>query len=172
MAALVEDIRWRDTKRGARYVSATFSDNSGQFQASCFDEESCKTLDQLHKDGDCALLTVELDRLPGEETPRVTVRGVAPLSRVMGNARMKMVVTVERAEALGALSGLLANQRGGGRSVLILHLRCADDSLASLKLGEDYLLDAELGEQIEAIAGISSVSLATMEAKLALVASR
>src|SRR3546814_20773778 len=30
MAALVEDVRWRDTKRGKRYVSATLSDNSGQ----------------------------------------------------------------------------------------------------------------------------------------------
>ncbi|WP_443971510.1 DNA polymerase III subunit alpha [Sphingobium sp. CR28] len=171
MAALVEDIRWRDTKRGARYVSATFSDNSGQFQASCFDEESCKMLDQLHKDGECALLTVELDRLPGEETPRVTVRGVAPLSRVMGNARMRMMVTVERTDALPALSKLLEECRGG-RSRLVLHLRLADDSLASLLLGDDYLLDAELGERIEAITGVSAVSLAALEPKLSLVASR
>src|SRR3546814_17362256 len=74
MAALVEDVRWRDTKRGKRYVSATLSDNSGQFQASCFDEDICKQIEELGNDGDCGLLTVELERPPGEEMPRVTIR--------------------------------------------------------------------------------------------------
>src|SRR3546814_9767047 len=72
MAALVEDVRWRDTKRGKRYVSATLSDNSGQFQASCFDEDICKQIEELGNDGDCGLLTVELERQPGEDMPRVT----------------------------------------------------------------------------------------------------
>src|SRR3546814_7797321 len=44
MAALVEDVRWRDTKRGKRYVSATLSDNSGQFQRS---EEHTSELQSL-----------------------------------------------------------------------------------------------------------------------------
>ncbi len=171
MAALVEDLRWRETRKGGRYVAATFSDNSGQFQASCFDEDGCKLLERLSTDGECALLTVELDRLPGEETPRVTVRGVAPLSRLAGTARMRMVVTVERADALEPLAALL-DERRGGRSDLLLHLRLADDSLAAVRIGQDCLLDAELGERIEAVPGISAVSLAPIEPKLSLVASR
>jgi DNA polymerase-3 subunit alpha len=170
MAALVEDLRWRDTRRGGRYVSATFSDNSGQFQASCFDEDGCKLLERLSGDGECALLTVELDRLPGEETPRVTVRGVAPLSRLADNARMRMVVVVEQQGAFGPLSAVLEDRRGA-RSELVLHLRLADGSLASLQLGQNFLLDAELGERIEAIAGVSAVTLVPIES-LRLVASR
>jgi len=78
MAAMVEDVRWRETKRGARYASATFSDSSGQFQASCFDEDACRAIEDMVREGDCALLMVELDRMPGEETPRVTIRGSSP----------------------------------------------------------------------------------------------
>jgi DNA polymerase-3 subunit alpha len=169
MAALVEDIRWRDTKRGARYVSATFSDSSGQFQASCFDEEGCKLLAKLHEDGECGLLTVELDRQPGEETPRVTVRGVQDFARVVGSTRLQMVVTVTTPKAVATLATMLADRRGG-RSRIDLRAPLPDGAWATVRLGDAFLLDTELGERIETIPGVTSVSLGAMGAHLRVVA--
>src|SRR3546814_11143586 len=70
MAALVEDARWRTSARGRRYLMATLSDATGQFIATCFDDAVAADLEAAAKTGGCGLLTVELDRRAGEETPR------------------------------------------------------------------------------------------------------
>src|SRR3546814_16256715 len=44
MAAMVEDVRWRETRRGARYAAATFSESSGQFQVRRFAADACKRI--------------------------------------------------------------------------------------------------------------------------------
>jgi len=165
-------VRWRgrDTRRGGRFVSATFSDSSGQFQASCFDEEGCKLLARLHEEGECALLSVELDRQPGEETPRVTVRGVTPFARVASAARLRMVLTVETPEAIAPLAAMLT-QRRGGRSAVEIHAMTAAGE-ARVRVGNDFQLDSELAERIETIAGIRSVALTGAGPRLALVSSR
>ena len=170
MAALVEDIRWRDTRRGGRYVAATFSDSSGQFQASCFDEEGCKLLAQLREEGECALLSVELDRQPGEETPRVTVRGVTAFSRVKSLARLRMMVGVGcgSTETIGPLAAMLAQCRGG-RSEVIVETQ-TDHGPALVHLGADFLLDGELAERIEGIAGVERVGMNPIGAQLRVVA--
>lgn len=159
MAAMVEDVRWRETKRGARYANATFSDSSGQFQASCFDEEACKAIEELSKDGDCALLVVELDRLPGEETPRVTVRGVEPFRAIASASRMVLVVDVETTEAVETLAALLAGA-GGGRSEIFLRAPLSDGRAARLFLGDQYSLGAD---QVDAIATIKGLSIHKFE---------
>ena len=74
MAALVEETRWRTSARGRRYLFATLSDASGQFVATVFDDLIAQQMEELARAGACALLQVELDRKPGEDTPRVTVR--------------------------------------------------------------------------------------------------
>jgi len=160
MAALIEDLRWRDTRNGARFVSATFSDSSGQFQASCFDEEGCKLLARLYEGNECALLTVELDRQPGEETPRVTVRGVQAFEQMAGSARMRMVIGVAQEEAVAALAGILTERRGsGGRSRVEIEAVLPDGGRALVVLGDDFQLDEELGERIEGIRGVTGVAL-------------
>src|SRR5581483_7618889 len=78
MAAMIEEARWRTSARGRRYLLATLSDTSGQFVASVFDEGAAKAVETAARDGSCVLLTVELDRRPGEETPRVTIRSLVP----------------------------------------------------------------------------------------------
>jgi DNA polymerase-3 subunit alpha len=172
MAALVEELRWRDTKRGARFVSATFSDSSGQFQASCFDEEGCKLLARLFEDGQCALLTVELDRQPGEETPRVTVRGVQSFEQMAGNARMRMVISVDAPEAIAQLELILSDRRGG-RSRIEIAALLPDGARAHVLLGDDFQLDEELGERIESVRGVSGVALGPLgPPDLRMVASR
>jgi len=169
MAGLIEELRWRDTRKGARFVSATFSDSSGQFQASCFDEEGCKLLASLHQSNECALLSVELDRQPGEETPRVTVRGVQAFSRLASTARMRMVIAVDGPEAMASLANVLADRRGG-RSRIEIDAALPDGARTLVRLGEDFQVDAELGERIEAIRGVLRVSLSQAGPQLRVVA--
>ncbi|MCP1469840.1 DNA polymerase-3 subunit alpha [Sphingobium sp. OAS761] len=164
MAAMVEDVRWRETKRGARYANATFSDQSGQFQASCFDEDGCKAIEDLARDGDCALLVVELDRLPGEETPRVTVRGVEPFRQVASASRMELVIDAETAEAVTALAGLLGGA-GGGRSEVFLRAPLGDGRAARLFLGDHFSLGADQVDAMATLPGIAIHSFKRMDVK-------
>jgi len=170
MAALVEELRWRDTRKGARFVSAKFSDNSGQFQASCFDEEGCKLLAETFEAGECALLTVELDRQPGEETPRVTVRGVTPFSRVQSVAKFRLLVTVDTPAAVQSLASLLADRRPGGRSQVEIRTILPDGAVAQLRLGDNFQIDGELAERIENIIGVSAIQMTPLGPQLRAVA--
>jgi DNA polymerase III subunit alpha len=153
MAAMVEDMRWRDTRRGGRYVSATFSDASGQFQASCFDEEGCKTIAAMAENGECALLGVELERQPGEDTPRVTVRSVQPFSTLVNNMRIELWLDVDDPDALPQIATLLAGARGG-RSEIRVRARLHDGKIARVRLGRDFQIDAELIERLVHIEGV------------------
>jgi DNA polymerase-3 subunit alpha len=74
MAALVEGVRWRVSAKGRRYMVASLSDRSGQFEATVFEEEPCSALEGSAKAGGCGLITVELDRRAGDEAPRVTIK--------------------------------------------------------------------------------------------------
>ncbi len=56
MAALIEDARWRTSARGNRYLMVACSDASGQFQASCFDDEVSVRIEEAAKAGGCGLL--------------------------------------------------------------------------------------------------------------------
>ncbi|MBB3981104.1 DNA polymerase-3 subunit alpha [Sphingobium fontiphilum] len=163
MAAMVEDVRWRETKRGARYASATFSDSSGQFQASCFEEDGCKAIEEMARNGECALLSVELDRQPGEETPRVTVRGVQPFAQLAMAARMELLVEATDMAAVHALARLLAKSHGG-RSELFLRTAGVSGEMVTLFLGDDYTLGAEEAEAIAAVPGLIIRRFQTMAA--------
>ncbi|MFO1261480.1 MAG: DNA polymerase III subunit alpha [Sphingomonadaceae bacterium] len=162
MAALVEDVRWRETKRGARYVSATFSDSSGQFQASCFDEASCKKIADLAEAGDCALLNVELERLPGEEVPRVTVRGAQSLSMAATGMRMEVWIDVVEPSAIAQIATLLSGSRGGRGEVRIRALT-SEGKVASLRLGRDFQIDAETIERLGSVPGVAAVQMPQRE---------
>ncbi|WP_336960163.1 DNA polymerase III subunit alpha [Sphingobium aquiterrae] len=163
MAAMVEDVRWRDTRRGGRYVAATFSDSSGQFQASCFDEDACKLIEAIGKDGECALLQVELDRQPGEETPRVTVRGVQPFREIASASRMELVLNVGDASAVSALAEILSGSRGG-RSEAFLRAPVDGNGAARVFLGDDFMIDAETMEALGVLPGVEIFSFEPMAA--------
>jgi DNA polymerase-3 subunit alpha len=159
MAALIEDIRWRDTRRGGRYIAATFSDSSGQFQASCFEEDACKLIEELSREGECVLLTVELDRQPGEETPRVTIRGAQALGHVASAARMELWIDVGQASSVPMLAEILSRHRGG-RSEAYLRTPVAGGATARIFLGDDFVIDAEL---VEAVAHLPEVAVHRFE---------
>jgi len=159
MAALVEDVRWRETKRGARYVSATFSDSSGQFQASCFDEAGCTAIADMVEAGECALMTVELERMPGEEVPRVTVRTVQAFSQVASGMRMELWIDVEDAGAVPLIATILSGGRGGRAEIRIRAL-LDDGRVAQLTLGKDFQVDADVMERLGAVPGVRAVQVA------------
>ena len=158
MAVLVENVQRRKTKRGKDFVIADFSDNTGQFSASCFEETLVEPLLAWAKEGICLLLNVELDSPSAEEPPRITVRGARPLAEVKSGARMVLTCEIERAEALAELALLLP---GGaeGRGEVLVRLRTGGANEPTVRLGRDFLLDSELAERLALIEGLGNVSL-------------
>ncbi len=141
MAGLIEDTRWRTSAKGRRYMMATLSDSSGQFEATVFDDQVAEQVANAARAGLCALLGVELDRRPGEETPRVTIRSLQGFEGLARRTRLQIEVEV-------------ADEAGE----------------ASLVLARDLLADAELAARLERIPGVCAVRLAVAEApRLALV---
>ncbi len=169
MAALVESVRWRTSAKGNRYLMATMSDPSGSFEVTCFDDGAQKDIETAAQFGGCALINVELDRRPGEETPRVTIRRLQPLESLAGNARLKAEIVVNDALALARLADALTGARGG-RSDILVRATLGDGREASILLGRDFLIDGELADTMAEIAGVVSVSLTNAEPpRLALV---
>jgi DNA polymerase III subunit alpha len=169
MAAMVESVRWRTSARGNRYLMATMSDQSGGFEVTCFDESAQKDIEEAARNGGCGLLNVELDRRPGEETPRVTVRRIQPLETLAGHARLKAEITTDDAGAPARLAAALAGARGG-RSEISLRTMLGSGREATVLLGRDFLIDGELADALGEIAGVQSVSLVNAEPpRLALV---
>ncbi len=162
MAALVEDVRYRTSARGRRYLMATFSDASGQFVGTCFDDDASKDIEEAGRNGACGLLSVELDRRPGEETPRVTVRRLQPLEGLAGHARLKADIVLRDRGAVAVLAGLLADKRGG-RSEIEVHAQLGDGRVAQLTLGRDFLIDGELADALGEVSGVEAVTLAQAE---------
>jgi len=168
MAGLVEEARWRTSARGRRYLIATMSDASGQFVATVFDDEVAARIEEAAKSGGCALLNVELDRRPGEEAPRVTIRSLQMFESLSRRTRLQMEVVAEDAAAVRRLAAAVAGDHGGNGE-LKLRLRL-EEGEAELLLGRDFLLDAEMAARIERLDGIESVHLSVIpQIQLALV---
>ncbi|MFL6736466.1 MAG: DUF655 domain-containing protein, partial [Sphingomonas sp.] len=169
MAGLVEDTRWRTSARGRRYMMATLSDNSGQFLATAFDDEATAALEAAAKAGQCGLLTVELDRRGGDDTPRVTIKRIQPLEDLAKRTRLQMTIRLSDAASVVRVSRELADARGSNGLVRFL-LPLASGGEASVVAGRDYALDAELSARIERIVGEGAVDLSAQDPpRLALV---
>ena len=168
MAGLIEDVRWRTSAKGRRYLMATVSDSSGQFDATVFDDTVAGQVEEAAKAGGCGLLGVELDRRPGEEAPRVTIKSIQSFETLSRRTRLQIEVDVDGPDALPALAAALADHRGGNGQLRLRAL--IDGGEADLVLGRDFILDAELAARIERVPGVTAVALAVAEApRLALV---
>jgi DNA polymerase-3 subunit alpha len=168
MAALVEDARWRTSAKGRRFLTVMLSDPSGQFQATAFDDEPIEALQKAAENGACALLTVELDRRSGDETPRAAVKRVQPLDSLAKRTRLQLLVSV-RPDQVEAVARELASCRGGNGTVR-LHVALGGGGEATILAGRDFTLDAEVAERVQRIAGEGNVDLSVQEPpKLALV---
>ncbi|HEY7006606.1 MAG TPA: DNA polymerase III subunit alpha, partial [Sphingomicrobium sp.] len=168
MAGLIEDTRWRTSARGRRYMMATLSDSSGQFVATAFDDEATAALETAAKAGQCGLLTVELDRRAGDETPRVTIKRIQPLSDLAKRTRLRMTIHAPDQMSIQRAVRELADARGGNGKVVFV-VPIAPGGNAEVLAGRDFALDAELAARIERITGEGTVDLSTQEARLALV---
>ena len=169
MAALAEGVRWRVSAKGRRYMVASLSDRSGQFEATVFDDEPGAALEAAAKAGGCGLLTVELDRRAGDDTPRVTIKRFQPLEALAKQTRLQMIVRVPNQQAVGQLVRELADARGGNGLVRFI-LPVSAGREATVLVGRDFALDGELAARIERISGAGSVDLSAQEPpKLALV---
>jgi DNA polymerase-3 subunit alpha len=168
MAGLVEEARWRTSARGRRYLIATMSDASGQFAATIFDDDVAARVEEAAKSGSCALFNVELDRRPGEETPRVTIRSLQNFESLSRRTRLQLDVEVDSEDAVRRLAAEVAGDHGGsGELRLKLPLEAG---VAELVVGRDFLLDAEMAARIERVEGVVSVTLSVAPApRLALV---
>ena len=169
MAGLIEDTRWRTSARGRRYMMATLSDSSGQFVATAFDDEATAALEAAAKGGQCGLLSVELDRRAGDETPRVTIKRVQPLTELARRTRLQMTVRATDSSMARTVSRELANARGSNGVVrFVLPLGAGGE--ACIVAGRNFALDAELAARIERIVGEGNVDLSAQEPpRLALV---
>ena len=168
MAGMVEEARWRTSARGRRYLMATMSDSSGQFVATVFDDDASAQVEAAAKSGACALLNVELDRRPGEEAPRVTIRSLQLFESLSRRTRLRLEVEVDEAEAIARLAAATLAERGG-HGELRLRVKL-EDGEAELVLGRDFRLDAELAARLERIDGVVAVRLAVApQPRLALV---
>jgi DNA polymerase-3 subunit alpha len=168
MAALVEEARWRTSARGRRYLLATMSDTSGQFVATVFDDAVAAQIEDAAAAGTCGLLNVELDRRPGEEAPRVTIKSIQSFESLSKRSRLQLEVEIENDGVLPLLAAAIAGERGGnGQLKLRVPIPAGH---ADLVLGRDLKLDAEMAARIERIDGVTSVRLSVAEApRLALV---
>ncbi len=158
MAALVEGVQRGKTRKGKDFIRADFSDATGQFSASCFEESLVEPMLGWAKEGTCLLLNVELDSPSPEEPPRITVRSARPLADVKSGARMVLSLDIERPEALAELAALLV---GGaeGRGEVLARLITGSREEPVVRLGRDFQLDGELAERLAIVAGIANVSL-------------
>jgi len=169
MAGLVEEARWRTSAKGRRYMMATLSDSSGQFIATAFDDEATSALEAAAKAGQCGLLSVELDRRAGDETPRVTIKRFQPLTDLAKRTRLQMTVRAADASIAQRIADELADSRDAN-GVLRFLVPTASGGEAVIVAGRDFVLDAEIAARIERIAGEGSVDLSAQEPpKLALV---
>ncbi|MDF2382389.1 DNA polymerase III subunit alpha [Nostoc ellipsosporum NOK] len=165
IAALVEDCRPRTSARGNRYLMATISDKSAQALATCFEDSAAKDLEDCARAGGCAVLTVELDKRPGEDTPRVSIKRVQPFEGLANTARLVLDVAIDDVRAVPILAGIIGDQRGGRGEVLVRVGIPGGE--AELVLGRDFRLDGELAQKIENVPGIRWASLKSAAAKLA-----
>ncbi len=168
MAVLVEEARWRTSAKGRRYMMATLSDPSGQFVATCFDDAVAADLEEAGRIGGCGLVTVELDRRPGEDIPRVTVKRLQPFEALANTARFVLEAEVRSPQGMAGLGALLAEARGA-RGEVWVRAALPDGGTARVLLGRDFLLDGELAARIETLQDVANVELKTSETRLALV---
>jgi DNA polymerase-3 subunit alpha len=170
MAALVEDVRWRTSARGRRYMMATMSDPSGQFVATAFEDDVCAALEAAAKSGQCGLLGVELDKRPGDELPRVTVKRFQPLGELAKKSRLQLTLKLEDSSLAPAIAAELNLRRDGNGLVRLTVSRSDGNGDVTIVAGRDFTLDEELAQKLARLVGEENVEL-TVQAppRLALV---
>jgi DNA polymerase-3 subunit alpha len=166
MAGMVEGVRWRTSAKGRRYMLATISDPSGQYEATAFDDEPSAELEAAARAGGCGLMTVELDRRPGEDVPRVTIKRFQPLDGLAKKTRLELSVAIPDA---GLVAAVARDLHHGGTGTIRATVPI-EGGEATLLLGRDFILDADLAARLTRLLGEGAVELSALAPpRLALV---
>ncbi|HEY9093153.1 DNA polymerase III subunit alpha [Parasphingorhabdus sp.] len=158
MAALIEGVRWRESKRGNRFVLVDLSDSSGQFSGSCFEDDQCAILADMAKEGSCSLLNVELDQRSGDESPRVSIRRAQAMDGLEKTTRTRMELDILSLDGLQELKNFLAPLTGG-KSELIARMPSIDGQMAHICLGRSFQFDAQVAETLGHFSGLANIRL-------------
>jgi DNA polymerase-3 subunit alpha len=168
MAVMVEGLTKARTRKGGTFVRADFSDTSGQFAAACFEEALVPQFERWAAEGECLLLTVELDAPSPDEPPRLTVRGARPLAAVSGATAMELSADITSVEALLELQielDLACDGRRSGSGEVVVRLALADGGQVTMRLGRGFVLNGDLAERLAGVAGIANVALVPVKGK-------
>ena len=169
MAGRLEERRWRTTQSGRRYQFLTFSDRSGQYVTSCFDEDIQERIEALLSEAPALLIGMELQWKEGEDVPRLTLRSVQPLADLARRTRGRLVVRIDHPAEVEALLGVLGPAPARGRGELVAEV-VTDAGTARLVLGRHYLIDADLEAAVARALGADRVVQEVLEPpQLALV---
>lgn len=152
MAGRLEERRWRTTQTGRRYQFLTFSDRSGQYVVSCFDEELQERIETWVSDAPALLLGMELQWREGEDVPRFTLRSAQPLADLARRTRGRLVVQLAHPAEVDALVAVLGANPATGRGELVAEVTTAAGS-ARLVLGRHFLIDADLEAALMRVLG-------------------
>jgi DNA polymerase-3 subunit alpha len=170
MAGLVEAAAWRTSAKGRRYLTARLSDAAGQFEATVFDDDTSAAVEHAAKAGLCGLLQVELDRRPGEDQPRITIRKFQALEDLAKRSRLELMVRLNEPDQVIAIASELTLAKGKGAGLVRMVVPISSGREAVLVLGRDFGLDAELVARLERQCGEGRVTLSVQEPpKLSLV---
>jgi DNA polymerase-3 subunit alpha len=162
MAGLVEEARWRTSQKGRRFLMARLSDGGGQFDATVFDDDAAAAVEAAAKGSLCGLLSVELDRRPGEDQPRVTIKRFQPLEEVARRSRVELTVHCQDEPAVEAVLGeIKALPTGSGLIRLLVPV--SGERKALLLLPGRFAVDAELAARLTRFVGEESVTLVAAE---------
>ena len=143
-------------------MRADFSDTSGQFSAACFEEALVPQFERWAEDGECLLLTVELDAPNPDEPPRLTVRSARPLTAVSGSTAMQLKADIASLDALLELKIALDVEDDCdfiGNGEVVVRLLLERGGQAQMRLGRSFLLSGELAERLAEVPGIANVEL-------------
>ena len=114
-------------------------------------------------------MTVELDRRPGDDVPRVTVKHFQPIDSLAKKTRLQLDLVIIDSAALAAVVPDLAAARGGN-GLIRATVPVSGGREALFVLGRDFALDADLATRLERLLGDGAVTLSAQEGpKLALV---
>jgi len=158
VAALVENVQRRQSKRGTRFAMADLSDESGQFSASCFDEELLGPLSDWAAQATCILIQMEFDRSSEEDAPRATIRRARPLADIRPAVRRRGEIRVSAPAAMAAIAAQLEPVRGGDS--LVARLDLGSGAPMRFRLGARFRLDDPVAAQLRAIPGVDALNIA------------
>jgi len=164
VSALIEGVRWRESKRGKRFVLVDLSDSSGQFSASCFEDEVANALAAYAKNAECLLLNVEMDMKEGDEAPRLSIKSARPLAAMVQNARIQMALDITHGDAFHKLANLMAPYNNG-KGYLVANISCNDNEIPVI-LGQNFRLDGDIAERIAEIDGVDNVVITPLRVEL------